>query len=50
MPMNVAWPAVSLGSVIALVVLLLAIVFVVMGKLPLLDGTLLGMLALARLT
>jgi hypothetical protein len=39
----------SLGSVIALVILVLVIVFVAIGHLPMLLGCLIGGLALARL-
>jgi hypothetical protein len=40
----------SLGSVIAIVVLILAVVFVAIGQLPALLGILIGGLAIARLT
>jgi hypothetical protein len=46
--MNV--PAVGIGGLIALVVLVLAIVFVVTGELALVTGCLIGALAVARLT
>lgn len=46
--MTVQWPS-GLGAVIALIVLVLAIVFVWLGQLPLLVGVLIGLLALARL-
>ena len=47
---NFTLPAFSIGSVVALVVLLLAIVFMAMGKLDLTTGCLLGGLAVARLS
>lgn len=47
--MNLAFSPLSLGSLIALVVLVLAIVFVAIGHLPATLGILIGLLAIARL-
>lgn len=48
--MNVSFPPFSIGSVIALVVLVLAVVFIVLGRLPLDVGVLVALLAVARLS
>jgi hypothetical protein len=48
--MNVAFPPMSIGSVIAIIVLILAIILVIIGQLPLVVGALIAALALARLT
>jgi hypothetical protein len=48
--MQVGIAPISIGFVIALVVLVLVVVFIVVGQLPLLPlGLLIGLLALARL-
>jgi hypothetical protein len=47
--MNIQFPPWSLGSVLALLVLILAIVFLAMGRLSFIDGGLIALLALARL-
>lgn len=47
--MSVALQPVTLGWLIALLVLILCIVFVVIGQLPLIVGGLIGGVALARL-
>lgn len=47
--MNITWPS-GLGAVLALIVLVLAIVFVVIGQMDLKVGALLAILAVARLT
>lgn len=46
--MQVTWPT-GLGAVIAIIVLVLCIVFIAIGKLPLILGCLIAMLAVARL-
>lgn len=43
------WPGFSVGGVIALLVLILAVVLVVLGRMDLVTGSLLAALALARL-
>ena len=50
MPNEILWPGWSLGTLIAIVVLLLVIVLAVIGKMPMLEALLFGLLALARLT
>lgn len=40
----------GLGSIIALIVLVLVVVFVAIGQMPLREGALIGGLAVARLT
>lgn len=40
----------NLGAILAVVVLVLAVVFVVLGQLPLMAGVLIALLAVARLT
>jgi hypothetical protein len=47
--MNWTFPS-GLGAIIAVIVLILVIVLAVIGKMPVLLATLLGMLALSRLT
>ncbi len=47
--MNIAMPS-GLGAVLAVIILVLAIVLCILGKLPLLLAALIGGLALARLT
>jgi hypothetical protein len=47
--MTWAWPT-GLGAIIAIVVLLLAIVFMVLGRMDLVSGSLIAALAVARLT
>lgn len=42
-------PTLTLGVIIAIVVLLLAIVFGAIGQIPLLIAALIGLLALARI-
>jgi len=46
---NVSFPPFSIGSLIALVVLVLVIVLLIIGHLPLLEACLIGGLAIARL-
>lgn len=46
--MNVSWPQ-GLGAIIAIVILILAIVFIAIGKLPLFLGCFIAGLAIARL-
>lgn len=48
--MNVTLPSWSIGSVIAIIVLVLAIILIVLGKMPALEGGLFVALAIARLT
>jgi hypothetical protein len=48
--MNVGFPPFTIGSVIAIVVLILAVVLLVIGRLPWEVAGLLGALAVARLT
>lgn len=45
-----SFPPITLGSVLALVVLVLSIVLIAVGRLPVLEGGLIGVLALARLS
>jgi hypothetical protein len=45
---NVSWPS-GLGAILAVVILVLAIVFIVLGQLPLMIGLFLAGLALCRL-
>jgi hypothetical protein len=47
--MQIQWPT-GLGAIIAIVVLLLAIVFMVLGRMDLVTGSLIAALAVARLT
>jgi hypothetical protein len=44
------FPPITLGSILALVVLVLVVVLAVIGKMPGLEALLFGLLALARLT
>lgn len=48
--MNFALPAFGIGSVIAIVVLVLALVFMAVGRLDMVIGGLIAALAVARLT
>lgn len=47
--MNLTFPPITIGWIIALLVLILAIVFVAVGQLPLIVGGMIGGAALARL-
>ena len=47
--MTVQWPS-GIGAIIAIVVLILAIIFVVIGQMDLKVGGLIALLAVARLT
>lgn len=47
--MNWTFPS-GLGAIIAVVVLILAVVLCLIGKMPALEATMLGLLAVARLT
>jgi len=47
--MNLTFPPITIGWVIALLVLILCIIFIVTGQLPILVGSLIGGVALARL-
>ena len=47
--MTFAAPTITVGWVIALLVLILCVVFIAIGQLPLLVGALIGGVALARL-
>jgi len=47
--MQIAMPAITIGWIIALLVLILAIVFIVVGQVPLIIGALIGGVALSRL-
>lgn len=46
---QITWPS-GIGAIIAVVVLILAIVFVVIGQMDLKVGGLIALLAIARLT
>jgi hypothetical protein len=48
-PVNLALPPITLGWVIALIVAILAIVLGFLGRLPLLEATLISLVAVARL-
>lgn len=48
--MNVQIPALSVGSILALLVLVLSVVFIAIGRLDPLTGGVIAVLALARLT
>ncbi len=47
--MNVQLQPLSLGSILAIIVLVLAVVFIAIGHLPLVTGLLIAALAVARL-
>jgi hypothetical protein len=47
--MTVQWPS-GIGAIVAVVVLILAIVFVVIGQMDLKIGGLIALLAISRLT
>jgi len=47
--MTLAMPAITVGWVIALVILILTVVFIAVGQVPLLLGGLIAGVALARL-
>jgi len=47
--MQIAMPPITVGWIIGLLVLILAIVFVAIGQVPLIIGALIGGVALSRL-